>query len=120
MTYINRLEYERFEEDRDKYLTNVNVTNFDIINHELKGTPLEKSIITYKTVYKKNLKQMPANDKDAALAACFRSNRKDLNVNKELRDEYFKTWYLCSDSSHLANSGNSSKCCESCKKIKEL
>ena len=116
MTYIGRLEYERFEEDRDKYLTNVNVINFDIINHELEGTPLEKSIITYKSVYKKNVKQMPANDKDAALAACFRSNRKDLNVDKKLRDEYFKTWYLSSESSHLANSDNRSKCSINCKK----
>ena len=33
---------------------------------------------------------MPADDKDVALAACFRSKRKDLHVEKELRDEYFK------------------------------
>ena len=115
MTYIDRIAYERFEEDRDKYLANVNVVNFDIINHELKGTPLEKSITSYKTVYKKNLKQILASDKDAALVACFRSNRKDLNVDKELRDKYFKTWYNCSNSSHLANS-SSSKCSEICKK----
>ena len=55
VTYIDRIAYERFEEDRDKYLANVNVVKFDIINHELKGTPLEKSITGYKTVYKKNL-----------------------------------------------------------------
>ena len=114
MTYIDRLNYERFEEDRDNYLEKVNVVNFDIINHELKGTPLEKDIITYKTIYKSNLKQMPANDKDAALAACFRSKRKDLNVEKDLRDEYFKTWYNTSSNSSLANSSNSS-----CSKDKE-
>ena len=34
---------------------------------------------------------MPASDKHAALAACFRSNRKDLNVEKDLREEYFKS-----------------------------
>ena len=117
MTYIDRLNYERFEEDRDKYLANVNIVNFDIINHQLKGTPLENSISDYKTIYKKDLKQMPADDKDAVLAACFRSSRKDLNVEKELRDEYFKTWYNCSSkssisSSHLVNS--SSKCKKTC------
>ena len=112
MTYIDRLNYERFEEDRDKYLANVNIVNFDIINHQLKGTPLENSITNYKTIYKKDLKQMPANDKDAALAACFRSTRKDLHIEKQLRDEYFKTWYN-SSSSHLANS-SSSKCKKSC------
>ena len=99
ITYIDRLNYERFENDRDNYLENVNVVNFDIINHQLLGTPLEKDSITYKTVQKKDLKQMPATDKHAALAACFRSNRKDLNIEKDLRDEYFKTWYNSSSSS---------------------
>ena len=81
MTYIDRLAYERFEEDRDNYLENVKVIDFDIINHELKGTTLEKDILTYKTIYKNDLKQMPANDKDATLAACFRSKRNDLYVD---------------------------------------
>ena len=93
------MNYERFEEDRDNYLTNVNVINSDIINHELLGTPLEKDILTYKTVHKKDLKQMPATDKHAALAAFFKSERKDLNIEKDLRDEYFKTWYKSSSSS---------------------
>ena len=59
---------------------------------------------------------MPANDKDAALAACFRSNRQDLNIDKELADEYFKTWYFNSSTSHLANSSNRCKCSETCSK----
>ena len=113
MIYIDRLNYERFEEDRDKYLNNVNVINFDIINHQLKGIPLENSITNYKTIYKKDLKQMLANDKDAALAACFRKSRKDLNIEKELRDEYFRTWYNSSSCSHLGNS-SSSKCKKTC------
>ena len=96
MTYIDRLAYERFEED-----------NY-FFNHELKGTPLEKDITVYKTIYKSNLKQMPANDKDAALAACFRSKRKDLYIDKDLGNEYFKTWFNTSSSS-LANSSNSSR-----------
>ena len=54
ITYIDRLNYERFENDRDNYLENVNVVNFDIINHQLLGTPLEKDIITYK-LYKKKI-----------------------------------------------------------------
>ena len=53
MTYIERLNYEQFEENRDSYFSNVNVINFDIINHQLRGTPLENSIWHYKTIYKK-------------------------------------------------------------------
>ena len=51
---------------------------------------------------------MPANDKDAALAACFRSKRKDLYVDKVLGNEYFKTWFNTCSSSNLANSSKSS------------
>ena len=91
MTYISRLEYERFEENRDNYLENVKVANFDIINNKIKGSKLEKSIQDYKTVYTNDLKQMPASDKDAALAACLRSKRKDLFVEDNLRNKYFRT-----------------------------
>ena len=56
ITYIDRLNYEIFENDRDNYLQNVNVVNFDIINHELLGTPLEKDITTYETVHKSDLR----------------------------------------------------------------
>ena len=35
---------------------------------------------------------MPLDDKDAAVAACFRTKRSDLNVDKEIRDQYFKEW----------------------------
>ena len=47
---------------------------------------------------------MPASDKHAALVACFISKRKDLNIEKDLRDEYFKTWYNNSSSSSSENS----------------
>ena len=117
MTYIHRLQYERFEEDRDNYLQNVKVINFDIINNKLKGTPLKKDILDYKTIYKNDLRQMPASDKDAALAACFRSKRKDLYVEKDLRDEYFETWYSSSNnSSSTSSKKNFSKDKEALKK----
>ena len=93
ITYINRLEYEKFEEDKDQYLKNINIINFDIIHNRCRNEPLENSIKNYKTVSTKDLKQMPLADKDAALAACFRSERKDIFIEKSLRDEYFSTWY---------------------------
>ena len=92
VTYIDRLNYERFENNRDGYLENVKVTNFDMIHNQIKGLPLEKSIKEYKTVTEKDLKQMRLDDQDAAIAACFRSIRKDLNIAKEIRDKCFKEW----------------------------
>ena len=105
ITYINRLEYEKFEEDRDQYLKNINIINFDIIHNRCRNEPLENSIKNYKTVSTKDLKQMPLADKDAALAACFRSERKDIFIENSLRDEYFRTWYNVS----INTSSSSSK-----------
>ena len=55
ITYIDPLNYERFEENRDSYLENVKVINFDIIRHQISGSPLEKTVKEYKTASKKIL-----------------------------------------------------------------
>ena len=44
LTYCDCLAYERFENDRDSYLKNVKVINFNIIHNQILSTPLEKSI----------------------------------------------------------------------------
>ena len=49
---------------------------------------------------------MPLSDKDAALAACFRSERKDIYIDKKLRDEYFRTWYDSINSNSSISSKN--------------
>ena len=92
ITYIDRLKYERFEKNRDMYFTNVLVINFDIINNQIKKTPLKKSIKEYKTIKNEKLNNMPPDDRDAAIAAALRCERTDLQVCKKVRDEYFKTW----------------------------
>ena len=92
MTYIDRLNYERVEKDRDSYVKNAQIINFDIINNQIKGEPLQKTIREYKTVTEENLKKTPKKDKKEALGACFRTSRKDLYVNRDLAEEYFKTW----------------------------
>ena len=38
---------------------------------------------------------MPADDKDAAIAAALRCKRTDLEVDREIRNEYFNTWEDC-------------------------
>ena len=44
LTYIDRLNYEKFTENRDVYLKNVQIKNFDIIHNESRGDSLENSI----------------------------------------------------------------------------
>ena len=92
MTYIDRLNYKRFEENRDEHLANVEVVNFDIIYHKTRGDELKNPIKHYKIFTKKKLKGMPQKHKEKALGAYFRASRKDLYVNRELAEEYFRTW----------------------------
>ena len=56
------------------------------------GTPLENTVLFYKTIKKKDVQKMPPEDKDATIGAALRCERKDLQVSKELRDEYLKIW----------------------------
>ena len=91
ITYIDRLKYERFEQNRDSYLNNVKITNFDIIHHECRGDPLQNSYKHYNTVNQKNFDRMPSFDRRKATAACFRSKRKDLYVQRDIMLAYFKT-----------------------------
>ena len=43
MTYFNCLDYNDIADDPDHYLNNIKVVNFDIINNECRGTPLQES-----------------------------------------------------------------------------
>ena len=62
---------------------------------------------------------MPIADKDAALAACFRSERKDIFIEKSLRDEYFRTWYNIDSSSSSSSSNRFYKDKQALKKKKK-
>ena len=79
MTYMDQLKYKEFTDNRDEY-----------VNHnQCRGDRLEKSIKEYNTITKENLKQMPPSEKNAAMAACFRSLNKNLVVEKSLAKEHF-------------------------------
>ena len=56
-----RLFYDLFQlaDDPNHYLNNIKVVNFDIINHECQGTPLQKSYKDYKTIEKDDFKGYP-------------------------------------------------------------
>ena len=89
ITYFQQLEYKEFKRDRDAYINQTKILNFDIIHHICRGDKLEKTIKEHNTVKKENLKQMPPSEKYAAVAACFRSSNKNIFVEKTVAKEYF-------------------------------
>ena len=52
MTYIDRLKYEQYEQDPDKFIKMCKVVNFDIIYNRCRWDKLHKTIKGYQTVAK--------------------------------------------------------------------
>ena len=57
MMYIDQMKYKKFSENKDLYLKNVEVVNFDMIHNSCSGIPLQNSETFYKTAKKKDLKK---------------------------------------------------------------
>ena len=95
MTYTDQLKYERFEENRDENFKNVEITNFDTINHRCRGDPLQNSKKYYKTITKKKKKEtvniILIKKKKLDLSAPNRTSRSDLWIQRDLIIDYLKT-----------------------------
>ena len=89
ITYFQQREYQEFKKNRDAYINETKILNFDIIHHMCRGDKLEKTIKEHNTVKKERLKQMSPSEKYAAVAACFRSSNKNIIVERSIAKEYF-------------------------------
>ena len=90
-TYIDQIKYENFTRDRNLYLKNAKIVNFDIIRHACRGDKLNGIYKQYKTVVKNDLDKMSSNHKKEALGTCMRSSCRDLHIKQDLMLEYFKS-----------------------------
>ena len=89
LTYIDQLKYKEFISDPDAAVKNTKVINFDMIHAQCWGTPRTHSDNFYQTVREKDVKKMLQKDKKKAVAACIRSDRKDIFVEKKLAFTHF-------------------------------
>ena len=81
MRYISWLDYKDMAYNPDDYLKNVKIANFDIINHECRGYPLQGTYKGYKTLEKNYFKNFSKDDeKKIYISATFRTGREDLWV----------------------------------------
>ena len=89
--YIDHLKYQRMLEGPTSYFYRKKVVNFDMINHECRGEPLEGSYKDYKTVKNSDFENFPKNEKKKVLSGIFRKvNRDNLWIKRDLMIEYFK------------------------------
>ena len=91
-TRLNKMKYDEILNDLDGHFSNCYITNFDLINHECRGSELEYSKRFYETIFlddvKKNISSL--RERDNFCASAIRSQRKDLHFEKEVIIDHFK------------------------------
>ena len=89
MTYIDQLKYKRFMSDPDKYLEKAEAINFDMIHARCGRSSQQYSNRHYHTVHTFDVRKMSQKGRKKAVAACLRSERKDIFVDKILTLSHF-------------------------------
>ena len=89
LTWYNQNKYAEFSKNPDEYLKNKNVINFDMIIAQCRGDNRQYSDKHYQTVVINHVKKILQREKKRALGASFHSERKDVNVEKNLALSHF-------------------------------
>ena len=82
LTHIDQIKYKEFIFDPDTAIKNTKIINFEMIHAQCRGTPRTDSDQFHQTVREKNVSKMPQKDRKKTVAACLRSERKDIFIEK--------------------------------------
>ena len=85
-----REKYQKINENKKEYFSQAKIVNFDIINNECRGDPLQNSIKYYETIDKENLDRAKEEDKEEFISEAIRSKREDLYIKNDVLNEHFK------------------------------
>ena len=85
-----RNKYEKINGNKREYFENAKIVNFDIINNECRGDPLQNSVEYYQTITKDDLKNIKKKDEEQFIAAAIKSRRNDVNIARDVINEHFK------------------------------
>ena len=107
--FIDLNKWEKFDKDKDLYISNVNITSFPKVYRDIGFRPkpvslkrivhfseselqnFDEDIKKTKTVNEPLIKQITdKNKRTEALSACFRTERKDIFVERALILRHFK------------------------------
>ena len=90
-TRLNKIKYDEILNDLNGHFLNCYVTNFDLINHECRGSELQYSRKFYETIFSDDLRRnISSKDRDEFCASAIRSERKDLHFEKKVIIDHFK------------------------------
>ena len=85
-----RNKYDKIKNDKKNYFIEAKVINFDIINHECRGDPLDYSVKHYQTIYQENLRRAKKEDVNEFIGEAIKSKREDLYVDNDVLNDHFK------------------------------
>ena len=85
-----RNEYERINENKKDYFENAKIVNFDIIHNKCRGDPLQNDVKYYQTIKNEDLNYIKKNDEEEFIGAAIKSQRDDVNVNRDVIINHFK------------------------------
>ena len=90
-TRLNRIKYDEILNDLNGHFSNCYVTNFDLINHECRGSELQYSRKFYETIFSDDVrKNISSKDRYKFCASAIRSERNDLHFEKKVIIDHFK------------------------------
>ena len=90
-TRLNRIKYDEILNDLNGHFSNCYVTNFDLINHECRGSELQYSRKFYETIFSDDIrKNISSKDRYKFCASAIRSERNDLHFEKKVIIDHFK------------------------------
>ena len=85
-----RNKYEKINGNKREYFENAKIVNFDIINNECRGDPLDNSLKYYQTIKEEDLKNVKKNDEEEFIGAAIKCHRDDVNISRDVINEHFK------------------------------
>ena len=77
-------KYNQIYKNLPDYFANVQLINFDLINHELKGTPLTNNLEYYQQIRQQDFQNISNGHRYHFISSAIKTNRKDINIQKIL------------------------------------
>ena len=78
-----------------QYFANAQVTNFDIIHHDLQQKKMDHSLELYQTIFKINFDKFDEYMTDCLVSNTFRAQRNDIFFEKDFDRELFLKKKIC-------------------------
>ena len=92
---LEQMTYNEIMNNLTNHFENCYVTNFDIIHNQCRGDKMEYSEKFYKTIFLKDVnKKLFEEDKKKFIESALRSERDDLNLERDLVIDFFKKEFV--------------------------